>query len=66
MSDLSRFTQKELLTDLVESKADIAYCEIALGLGITELPSGGKVQMRLEINEGIVEIIKAELIRRGA
>lgn len=64
MVDLADISTAELLSDLVETNADIELCKTALMMEVTAY-SGGLVADRLKVNERIKAIIKAELERRG-
>lgn len=64
MTDLTSIPISELEKDLLESNQDIAYCETALTLGVTDY-SGGSVQQRLDANRYFVKVITAELNRRA-
>lgn len=54
----------ELKSDLDDSYADIMNCEAALKLGITQ-HNGYDIQERLDRNKRFIEVITAELERRG-
>ena len=64
MTDITTIPEEELRKDLQDSYADILACESALKLGITSY-SGGSVQKRLDANKHFVQVISAELERRG-
>lgn len=64
MIDITKIPEEELRKDLEDSYADILACEAALRLGL-ESYSGGKVEHRLNSNKYFVEVITAELQRRG-
>jgi len=55
---------EELLQDLADAKADIAVCQSALDIGVTEY-TGGSVLDRLNCNKRQIEVIKAELELRS-
>ena len=61
---ISEIPEEELRSDLEDSYQDVIHCEAALKLGITSY-SGGSVQSRLDANKHFIEVITAELSRRG-
>ena len=63
--DITTIPTDELIADLNDSKDDIKVCQLALTHNI-DTYSGGSVRSRLEKNRGFVEVITAELTRRGA
>jgi hypothetical protein len=64
MEEIAKIPYTELIRDRDESVADISVCETALSLGITTYGDGKSTQRRLEVNQGVVEKIDAELARR--
>lgn len=62
--DITTIPTEQLQKDLAESREDITVCSTALGVGV-ENYSGGSVAERLEDNKRFVQMITAELNRRG-
>jgi hypothetical protein len=62
--NIATIPTQELLTDLLDSLTDIKVCQLALTHGI-ETYSGGSITERMHKNEYFVEVITAELERRG-
>jgi hypothetical protein len=62
--DITTISTEELQNDLDDSIKDISTCSLALARGITHY-SGGSVHERLLDNRGFVNVITAELKRRG-
>ena len=65
MHDITEFPLSELEADRAASLADIRLCQTALAKNITTYRNGESVQQRLDTNQRIVEIIDAEIKRRG-
>jgi len=61
--DITQIPKTELITDRAASLADIAECNKAISLSI-HYYSGGSVKERLEVNQGIVDKIDIEILRR--
>lgn len=66
MEDITKMPHTELMKDKTESLAFIEVCQSALDMGVTTYGNGKSVQRRLEVNQGIVRKIDAELARREA
>ena len=64
MIDIATIPEDELRSDLCDSYRDIQVCEFALLHDVTAY-SGGDVQKRLDANKHFVQVIEAELLRRG-
>ena len=62
--DIANIPANELILDLDAAYGDIINCKAALKLNIVRLRNNESVQGRLEANEWMVKIIKAELARR--
>lgn len=63
-TDITTISTFELQRDLEESIADAELCQHALEIGVTEY-SGHSVEDRLNGNIAIIDLINAELVRRG-
>jgi hypothetical protein len=61
--DIEQIPIQELIDDRAASLADIEVCKLAILHGIQNY-SGGSTQKRLDINQGIVDMIDKELVRR--
>ena len=61
--DIKIIPMDELLKDKAESVVDIQDCKNALDVGLKQY-SGGSVQKRLDVNQGIIDKIDIELARR--
>lgn len=66
MKPVESIPTAELRADLDSTLIDIALCEKAMAIGVTEYGGGRSTHDRLEMNERVRDIIEAELERRGA
>lgn len=62
--DIKKIPSSELVQDYFDSKTDIGNCNIALSQGHTQY-SGGSIEGRKRKNEQFMQLIAAELDRRG-
>ena len=64
MVDITTIPTDELEKDLEDSRKDIAVCQVALDMNVTEY-SGGSVEKRLKGNQHFIDVITNELGRRA-
>lgn len=65
MRDISEFPMSELIFDLKESCKGLVAANVAKAIGITTYGDGASVQERLDGEQGIIDIILKEILRRG-
>lgn len=63
--DIEQIPDDKLIDDYIETLADIAICEFALGMGVQQYGSGLSVLERLAENFDIKLRIEVEAKRRG-
>lgn len=65
MSDISKISTNELLSDLRDGIQDEKVCDLAMSMGITYDKEGFSTLFRLTENKRINGIIRAKLDKRG-